>query len=110
MLLNALWLLVAIGCEVAATALLKASDGMTRLWPTAGMLLGYVAALLLLSHVLTKLPVGPVYAVWSGLGTIGAAAVGLLVFRDKFPAPAWIGVGLVISGVAVLGYYAPPSD
>ena len=110
MLLNVLLLLVAIGCEVTATALLKASDGMTRLWPTVGMLVGYVAALLLLSYVLTKLPVGPVYAVWSGLGTIGAAAIGLFVFQDKFPAPAWIGVGLVVSGVVVLGYFAPPSD
>ena len=110
MLLNVLLLIVAIGCEVAATALLKASQGMTRLWPTVGMLVGYVAALLLLSQVLKKLPVGPVYAVWSGLGTIGAAAIGLFVFHDKFPGPAWIGVGLIILGVMVLSFFAPPSD
>jgi len=49
MVWHSLLLLVAIACETLATGLLKMSDGMSRLWPTVGMLVGYVAALFLLS-------------------------------------------------------------
>ncbi|MHA0111451.1 DMT family transporter, partial [Klebsiella pneumoniae] len=81
-----------------------------RFWPTAGMLVGYVVALVLLSHVLKKLPVGPTYAVWAGLGTVGAAVMGVLAYHDKLSPPAWAGVALIVGGVVVLGYFAPHTD
>lgn len=103
-------LLVAIACETLATGLLKLSDGMSRLWHTAGMLAGYIASLFLLSVVLKALPVGPVYAIWSGLGTAVTALVGYWVFGDRLPPGAWLGLILVIGGVVLLSIYLPRTD
>lgn len=105
-----LLLLVAIGCETLATGLLKLSDGMSRLWPTIGMLVGYVLALFLLSIVLKSMPVGPVYAIWSGLGTALTALVGFWAFNDRLPPGAWLGLGLVVFGVVLLSIYLPRTD
>jgi small multidrug resistance pump len=110
MVWHGLLLLVAIACETLATGLLKLSDGMSRLWPSAGMLAGYLASLVLLSVVLKSLPVGPVYAVWSGLGTAVTALVGYWAFGDRLPAGAWLGLALVIAGVVLLSIYLPRTD
>ena len=110
MVWNAFLLLVAITFEVTATLLLKVSEGMSRLWPTVGMLAGYLCSLILLSLVLERLPVGPVYAVWSGLGTAATALVGYWAFHEHLPAGAWLGLGLVILGVVLLSIYSPRSD
>ena len=106
----AVLLLLAIGFETLATGLLKVSDGMSRLWPSAGMLVGYVASLFLLSVVLKVLPVGPVYAVWSGLGTALTALVGYWAFGDRLPPGAWLGLAFVIAGVVLLSIYLPRTD
>jgi small multidrug resistance pump len=100
-------LLVAVACETVATGLLKLSDGMSRVWPSAGMLVGYVASLFLLSVVLEVLPVGPVYAIWSGLGTAATALVGYWAFGDRLPPGAWLGLALVVGGVVLLSIYLP---
>jgi small multidrug resistance pump len=105
-----LLLLVAIACETFATGLLKLSDGMSRLWPSVGMLVGYVASLFLLSHVLKSLPVGPVYAIWSGLGTAVTALVGYWAFGDRLSTGAWLGLVLTICGVILLSIYLPRTD
>jgi small multidrug resistance pump len=100
-------LLVAIVCEVTATTLLKASNGLVRPWHSVGVLAGYLGSLFLLAYVLKFLPVGPVYAVWAGLGTAGASVVGLVAYGERIPAGGWLGVGFVVAGVALLGFYAP---
>jgi small multidrug resistance pump len=100
-------LLVAIACEVSATSFLKASRGLTRPWPCFGVAIGYAGSFGLLAYVLKRLPVGPVYAVWAGVGTAGAVLVGLVAYGDRLPTGGWIGVGLVMVGVVLLGYYAP---
>jgi small multidrug resistance pump len=74
------------------------------------MLAGYVAALALLSLVLKSLPVGPVYAVWSGLGTAATALVGYWAFGDRLPPGAWLGLVLVVLGVTLLALYMPHAD
>jgi small multidrug resistance pump len=107
---DALLLLVAIACEVTATTLLKGSDGLTRAWHVAGVGIGYIVSVVLLTQVLKRLPVGPVYASWAGLGTAGAAAVGLTAFGERLPVGGWFGVGLVVTGVTLLGLYAPHDD
>jgi small multidrug resistance pump len=105
-----LLLLLAIVCELSATCLLKASNGMTRLWPAIGVAAGYIAAFVLLAIVLKRLPVGPVYAAWAGLGTAGAALVGMLAYKERLPAGGWAGVALVIAGVVLLGLYTPHDE
>ena len=61
-------LALAIVAEVIATSALKASDGFSRLWPTVVLVLGYGVSFYCLSIVLRTIPVGIVYAIWSGVG------------------------------------------
>ena len=104
---NGLLLLLAVGCDTLATVLLKRSDGMSRPWPTAGMLAAYAAALFLLSVVLKALPVGPVYAVSAGLGTAATALVGYWAFGDRLAPAAWAGLAFVGVGVVLLAAHPP---
>jgi len=106
-ILDAALLLVAIASELTATGLLKASQGLSRFWPSAGVAVGYLTSFGLLAYVLKRLPVGPVYATWAGLGTVGAVLVGRVAYGDRIPAGGWFGIALVVAGVILLGCYAP---
>ncbi|HJZ59759.1 MAG TPA: multidrug efflux SMR transporter [Gemmataceae bacterium] len=100
-------LLVAIACEVAATSLLKASDGLTKFRPIIGVAAGYLTAVFLLAVILKRLPVGPVYAAWAGLGTASTAVIGRMAFKDRLPVGGWLGIGCVTAGVVLLGLNIP---
>jgi small multidrug resistance pump len=99
-------LAVAIICEVIATTALKASDGFTRLWPSLLVIAGYAAAFYLLSIALRAIPVGVAYAIWAGVGIVGIALIGWVVFRQALDAPALIGIGLILAGVLVLNLFS----
>lgn len=108
------WLLlgVAIVGEVAGTSALKASDGFTRLWPICVVVVGYGLAFYLLAVTLRVLPIGVVYAVWSGVGIVLVAVVGWLFFGQRLDAPALVGMALIIAGVVVLNLFSrglPPA-
>lgn len=104
------WLIlfVAIGLEVLATSLLKVSDGLSRLWPSLGVLLGYGLSFYLLAHTLKVLPVGVAYAVWSGVGMAVVTLVGWLWFKQKLDWPVLLGMALVVGGVLLISVYAEP--
>jgi small multidrug resistance pump len=99
-----IWLLlaVAIVAEVIATSALKLADGFTRLWPWAIVVSCYSLALYLLSLTLDTLPVGVVYAIWSGSGVALMTLVGRYFFKQVLDRPALLGIGLIVSGVVVL--------
>jgi len=92
--------------EVIATSALKASAGFTRLGPSLLTVAGYGLAFWLLSLTLRQLPTGVVYAIWSGVGIVLITLVGWLWFKEPLDAPALIGLGLIISGVAVLNLFS----
>ncbi len=108
-MLDIFLLAVAIAMEVAATCLLKTSNGLTRFWPSVGVVVGYLAAFFLLALALKRLPVGPVYAVWAGLGTAATAIIGTWLYGDRLPTAGWIGVALIVLGVVLLGACATHS-
>ena len=97
-----LLLLVAIACEVAATTSLKASESFTRVGPSAIVVVGYGAAFYLLSVVLRGMPVGTAYAIWSGLGTAGAAVAGKVLFGEALGGWRIAGIVVVVAGVALI--------
>lgn len=99
----------AIALEVAATSLLKASEGMTRLWPTLGALAGYGVCFWLLSLVMKSIPTGIAYAIWSGVGIVLISLIGLFVFKQKLDAAAILGIGLICSGVLVINLFSRAS-
>jgi small multidrug resistance pump len=95
-------LLFAILCEVAGTLTLKFTDGMTRLWPTVLMFVFYLASLFGLSVVVRRIPVGTAYAVWSGMGTLVVAVVGMLWFKEPVTLQRMLSAGFIIAGVSGL--------
>jgi small multidrug resistance pump len=104
--MNWLYLAVAIILEVVATSALKASDGFTKLWPSLVVVLGYGAAFYTLSICLRSMPVGVVYAVWSGVGVVLITLVGWLFFNQELDLPAFIGIALIAAGVIVLNFFS----
>ena len=105
--MNAYLLLAcAIVLEVIATSLLKASDGMSRLWPTLGSLVGYGLCFWLLSMVMKSIPTGIAYAIWSGVGIVLISLIAWWVYGQTLDAPALIGMGLIVAGVVVINLFS----
>ncbi len=100
--MNYLYLGLAIVSEVIATTALKASEEFSRLVPSIIVVLGYAVAFYFLSLTLRTIPVGIAYAIWSGVGIVLIALVGVVWFRQSLDAPAIIGMALIIAGVVVV--------
>lgn len=98
------WLAVAIVAEVVGTSALKAADGFQRLWPLSIVVLGYGISFAALSVSLTSLPLGVAYAVWSGVGIIGASLVGLAVFGESLTWQQYAGIGVILAGVVIINW------
>ena len=99
-------LLAAIIAETIGTSALQASQQFTRLWPSVLVVVSYAVAFYLLSIALRTMPVGVVYAIWSGLGIVLIALAGFLVFGQKLDLAAIFGLGLIIAGVVVLHVFS----
>jgi small multidrug resistance pump len=97
-----LWLALAIGTEVVATTALKLSDGFTRLPWAAVVVVGYGISFYAMSVALKSIPLGIVYAVWSGIGTAAIVLIGYVLFREVLDAVKLGGIGLIILGVVML--------
>lgn len=93
---------LAIAFEVTATLAMRASDGFTRLWPSLIVVAGYLISFGFMARALTSLNVGPVYAIWSALGTVGAFAGGVLLFDEPVKPITIAGAMIVVIGVIVM--------
>ena len=76
-------LIVAGLFEVAWAVGLKYTAGFTRLWPSVGTLAAMAVSVLLLAAAMKELPVGTAYAVWTGIGAIGTAILGIYLFGES---------------------------
>ena len=99
-------LILAILCEVVGTVALKASDGFARLGPNALVVVGYGLSFYLLALALKQIPLGVAYAIWSGLGTAGAVAAGILLWRESLSLAGVVGILLIIAGVLLLNLFS----
>jgi small multidrug resistance pump len=106
MVLNYVYLIVAILFEVVATTALKQTDGFTRLMPSLVSIAGYALAFYFLSLPLRTMPVGVVYALWCGAGIIFITAIGWVWFRQALDLPALAGMGLIMAGVIVINLFS----
>ncbi len=97
-----LWLAVAGVFEVAWVVLLKHSDGFTRLLPSAATAVTVAASFWCMSQALRVLPMGTVYAVWTGIGAAGGLTWGILMQGEPAGALRIACVGLILAGVAGL--------
>ena len=96
------WLALAIGSEIIATVSLKLSNGFTRPIPSVAVVLGYAISFYALSVTLKSIPLGVVYAIWSGVGTAAIVVIGYLLFREVLDVVKLAGIGLIIVGVVML--------
>ncbi|RZJ28808.1 MAG: QacE family quaternary ammonium compound efflux SMR transporter [Brevundimonas sp.] len=99
-------LLGAIALEVAGTTMLQMSQQFTRPWPTVGLAICYGLAFYLLSVALRQIPVGLAYAIWSGLGVVLIATIGVVLFKQKLDLPAIAGLVLIVAGVMVINLFS----
>ncbi|MEI5998565.1 multidrug efflux SMR transporter [Paraburkholderia bengalensis] len=99
-------LAVAIVAEVIATSALRASEGFTRLVPALVVLLGYGISFYCLSLTLKSLPVGIVYAIWSGVGIVLITLVAIVMYGQVPDLAAVAGLGLIVAGVVVLNLFS----
>tara|TARA_B100001093_G_scaffold162960_1_gene155340 strand:- start:7290 stop:7679 length:390 start_codon:yes stop_codon:yes gene_type:complete len=97
---------LAIVSEVIATASLKSTEGFTKIAPSFVVLIGYGLAFYFLSLTLDTIPIGVVYAVWSGVGVAGITLVSILVFDQKIDIAGFVGIGLIVAGVIVLRLFS----
>lgn len=95
-------LALAIAFEVTATLAMRASEGFTRAGPIAIVVAGYLISFVFMARALTSLNVGPVYAIWSALGTIGAFAGGVLLFGEPVKPVTIAGAAIIVAGVIVM--------
>ncbi|MWA05300.1 QacE family quaternary ammonium compound efflux SMR transporter [Actinomadura sp. LD22] len=92
----------AIASEVTATLAMRASEGMSRLGPSVLVVAGYLISFAFMAKALTSLNVGPVYAIWSALGTIGAFAGGVVLFGEQVRPLTIAGAVIIVVGVIVM--------
>lgn len=97
-----IFLLLAGVLEVVWAFLMKASAGFTKPWPTVGMVIFMIASFGLLSLAMKTLPLGAAYAIWTGIGAVGAFVVGVAVLGEPLTPLRIAGVTLVASGLIVL--------
>lgn len=98
------WLLlaVAIVSEVAATSLLKSTEGFTRLWPSVTVIALYEVSFILLTITVRKVAVSVVYATWGGIGVALVTLVAWVWLGQALDAAAVVGIGLIVAGVVVM--------
>ena len=89
-------------CEIGWAVGLKYTDGFTRLWPTVFTGVSLVVSMALLGIAVKTLPLGTAYAVWTGIGAVGAFVVGIAVMGEAVTPMRVAGALLIVSGIVVL--------
>lgn len=97
-----LMICVSVVFEVFADTMMKVSDGFRRKLPIVGVVVGYAISFWMMSQVLLVLPLGPVYAAWTGLSIALTAVVGAILWAEGMNLKKIVGLIAIIVGVALL--------
>lgn len=97
-----IYLTVAGLFEIAWAIGLKYTDGFTRLLPSLWTVASMILSIVLLGLALRTLPVGTAYAVWTGIGAVGTAALGIYLFAEPATVARLLCIGLILSGIVGL--------
>lgn len=103
------WVILVIAglFEVGWAVGLKYTEGFTRLGPSLGTAAALVLSMALLGLALRTLPLGTAYAIWTGLGTIGTAVLGMILLGEPASAARIVCIGLIVSGIIGLKLVTP---
>jgi quaternary ammonium compound-resistance protein SugE len=94
-----IYLLLAGLLEVVWAIGLKYTEGFTRLWPSVITASAMIASIVLLAMAVKSLPIGTAYAIWTGIGAVGAVILGIVLFGDSASPLRLACVGLVVLGM-----------
>ena len=97
-----MWLIIAGVFEVVWAIGLKSSDGFRRPWISAFTVVMMIASFYFLAQALKTLPVGTAYAIWTGIGAVGTAFVGMLVFGESRELGRLVSIFLIVAGIVGL--------
>ena len=105
------WILLVLAglLEVGWAIGLKYTEGFTRLWPTLGTVSAMVISLGLLGVAMKQLPVGTAYAVWVGVGAVGTAVLGIVLFAESASPGRLTSLALIVAGIIGLTLASPLS-
>ena len=103
------WIMLAVAglLEIGWAIGLKYTEGFTRPWPTLATVASMVASMGMLGIAVNSLPVGTAYAVWTGIGTIGTALLGLVLFGEPASAARLACIAMVAAGIVGLKIVTP---
>ncbi|XZE21012.1 DMT family transporter [Pirellulaceae bacterium SH449] len=96
--------------EVAWAVGLKFTEGFTKGWATLGTLVAVALSMLLLGLALRDLPVGTAYAIWVGIGVVGTAAAGVILFSEPVSAFRVLSLALIVIGIVGLKLTSTPTQ
>jgi quaternary ammonium compound-resistance protein SugE len=98
------WILLVVAglLEVGWAIGLKYTQGFTRPWPSVFTLAAMVLSVVLLGVAMKSLPVGTSYAVWVGVGAVGTAILGMVLFGEPATAGRLVSLGLIVAGIVGL--------
>ena len=97
-----IYLLLAGIFEIGFAIGLKYTEGFTRLWPSVGTVVAAGISLWLLTQALRTIPLGTAYAIWTGIGAVGVATLGIVLFSDSASPARLACIGLIVAGVVGL--------
>lgn len=103
------WLILFLAglLETAWAIGLKYTDGFSRLWPSVITLVTMALSFFLLAQAMKSLPVGTAYAIWTGIGAVGAVIMGIILFNEPATLPRLFCLGLIVSGIIGLKLVSP---
>jgi quaternary ammonium compound-resistance protein SugE len=102
--MNWVYLFIAGFFEIAWAIGLKYTEGWSRLWPSLITIVLMIASFYFLSLAVKSLPIGTAYAVWTGIGTVGAAILGMFLFNEPRDVVRIVCILLIVSGIVGLKF------
>jgi quaternary ammonium compound-resistance protein SugE len=97
-----IWLLLSGLTEIVWSVSLKYADGFTKLWPTVLVIVSGVVSMALLSLSLRGISMGTAYAVWAGIGAVGVAVTGMILFNESREVLRLVSIVAIIIGIVGL--------
>ena len=97
-----IWLLLSGLVEIVWSVSLKFADGFTKLWPTVVVIISGLISMALLSLALRGISMGTAYAVWAGIGAVGVAVTGMILFGESREAMRLLSIVAIIAGIVGL--------
>jgi quaternary ammonium compound-resistance protein SugE len=102
-----IWLTLAGLLEIVWAIGLKHTEGFTRLWPSVITVAAMVVSMYLLALAVRTIPVGTGYAVWTGIGAVGVAILGMILFDEPKDLIRVGSILLIVTGIAGLKFASP---